>query len=423
MLHDLSPSSPLDGLLPRYAALREIGHGEYGIVYLTRRADGGFYAVKVVRRPAEGDTRPYERELCGVRAIARLPRIEGLVRIHDVGEAPDGSAFAYAMDLADPELDGPGPEEKGYRPQTLASVVAAEVALPLRQCLDIGIRIASVLAQLQRRHIVHRDIKPGNIVFVRGQAVLADVGLAIDDRDAASIVGTPGYAPPERRGSAAGDVFGLGKTLYRISTGRLPEEEGLPPCVEADIDAPFFWKWMVILSKATARDPSRRYRSAKGLLRELRRLRRLRSRPLRIALWTTAVAATLVILLPALWHMSYMRAWVTQDDWTKTQLRIPFPYSLARPFLVPKNVPEPEYVRAWKAFENQQPDPEPEHPFIQEAVDKSLPDPGREVIEDFDHANKQMKELLEADAEGKVIWDWSSPEADEYLRKRREKEN
>ena len=395
----------LDIVLPQYSLVREIGRGEYGVVHLARRDDGGFYAVKIVRRPTEGDTRPYERELRGVQTVQRLPPLEGLVRIHDVAEAPDGSAFAYAMDLADPELDGPGPEKEGYRPQTLASVVAAEVALPLRQCLDIGIRIASVLAQLQRRHIIHRDIKPGNIVFVRGRAALADVGLAIDDRDAASIVGTPGYAPPERRGSPTGDVFGLGKTLWRISTGRLPEEEGLPPCVEADIDAPFFWKWMVILSKATARDPARRYRSAKGLLRDLRRLRRLRSRPLRVAIWTAAVAASLVILLPALWNMSFFHAWLTQDDWMKTQMQLPFPYSLASPFLVPKNVPMPEY---W---------------FVGEARDKSLPDPEAEVVEEFRRSNKQMEEFLEDAEKGKVIWDLSSPEADEYFRKRREQEN
>ncbi len=395
MHSDNPPSSPLGGLLPRYTVLREIGRGEYGVVHLARRDDGGFYAVKIVQRPAEGDTRPYERELRGVLTVKRLPPLEGLVRIYDVAEAPDGSAFAYAMDLADPELDGPGPEEAGYRPRTLASVVAAEVALPLRECLDIGIRIASVLVQLQRRHLVHRDVKPGNIVFVRGRAVLADVGLAIDERDAASIVGTPGYAPPERRGSSAGDVFGLGKTLYRISTGRLPEEEGLPPCVEADIDAPFFWKWMVILSKATARDPARRYRSAKGLLRDLKRLRRLRSRPLRVAIWTAAVAASLVILLPALWNMSYMRAWVTQDDWTKTQLSLPFPYSLARPLLVPKNVPSSPFQNVFPDEESSD-NPEPEHSFIREAIDTSLPDPETEVIEEFRRSNRQMEEFLKS---------------------------
>lgn len=401
MPFSLSPSSPLVGLLPRYTALREIGRGEYGVVYLARRDDGGFYAVKVVQRPAEGDIRPYERELRGVRTVRRLPPLDGLVHIHDLDEAPDGTAFAYAMDLADPELDGPGPDEEGYRPSTLASVVAAEVALPLRECLDIGIRIASVLAQLQHRHIVHRDIKPGNVIFVRGRAVLADVGLAVDDRDAASIVGTPGYAPPERRGSAAGDVFGLGKTLYRISTGRLPDEEGLPPCVEADIDAPFFWKWMVILSKATSRDPARRYRSAKGLLRDLRRLRRLRSRPLRIALWTAAVAASLVILLPALWHMSFFHAWLTQDDWMKTQMRLPFPYSLASPFLVPKNVPKPDWWVSMEDFELNSPsdddnddDPETEHSFVRKAADQSLPDPETELIKNFQRANKQMEEFL-----------------------------
>ena len=335
-------------LLPQYQRVREIGHGEYGVVYLAKRL-GAYYALKVVRLPDKDDAaraEAYARELRGVRLVMDLPPIEGLVRIHNLAERPDGSEFAYAMDLADPESEEIGSFDDYYRPRTLASVIDAEIALPLDECLDIGIRIASVLAALQRLHIIHRDIKPGNIIFVRGKAILADIGLAIDVRDAASIVGTPGYAPPERLGSPAGDVFGLGKTLYRISTGRQPSEEGLPPCTEADIDAPYFWKWMTILSKATSRDPARRYRSAKGLLRDLRRLRSRVSRPRRLARYiivTVCAAGLLSVIVPALWNLNHFRLVINTQEYYLDRLEFPFPYNFVRKFLVSENAPPYPY--------------------------------------------------------------------------------
>ena len=335
-------------LLPQYRREREIGRGEYGVVYLAKYL-GTYYALKVVRHPGNADAShadAYARELRGVRLVMGLPKIDGLVRIHDFAQKSDGSEFAYVMDLADPEREEVGPFDDNYRPRTLASVIDAEIALPLNECLDIGIRIASVLVALQRLHVIHRDIKPGNILFVRGKAVLADIGLAIDVRDATSIVGTPGYAPPERQGSPAGDVFGLGKTLYRISTGRQPSEEGLPPCTEADIDAPYFWKWMTILSKATSRDPARRYRSAKGLLRDLRRLRFLASpakRPVRRALMAIGIVIFITVIIPALWHQSVFYAWLSMPpNCGKEHIILPFPYSLVKPlFLRHLDSPQP----------------------------------------------------------------------------------
>ncbi len=323
-------------LLPQYHREREIGHGEYGVVYLAKRL-GAYYALKVVRLADNADAaraEAYARELRGVRLVMGLPPIEGLVRIHDLAERPDGSEFAYAMDLADPEQEETGPFGDNFRPRTLASVIDAEIALPLNECLDIAIRIASVLVALQRRHIIHRDIKPGNIIFVRGKAVLADVGLAIDARDAASIVGTPGYAPPERQGSPAGDVFGLGKTLYRISTGRQPSEEGLPPCTEADVDSPYFWKWMTILSKATSRNPAQRYRSAKGFLRDLRRLRLLASPAKRVVRYLVAAFLIVGVILPALWELPLARACAQLSPEDLQNTILPYPYSVVKPIFM-----------------------------------------------------------------------------------------
>ncbi len=260
-------------ILGGYTRIREIGKGAYGTVFLASK-NGKLFAVKEIVCPDSGDDSACRRELRGVEAMLRIPPMDGFIRIHDLEVAPDGGSFAYAMDLADDEINATAaPDARFYRPRSLAGVVSAEIALPLRECLDIAIRMASVLQRLHDFHIIHRDIKPGNILFIRGKAVLADVGLVVDDREAASIVGTPGYVPPERQGSPAGDLYGLGKTLYRISTGRPPEETGLPPCAEADTDSPYFWQWLSILSRATAEEPIRRYRNAKAFLRDLQRLR------------------------------------------------------------------------------------------------------------------------------------------------------
>lgn len=325
-----------NALFPDCELVREIGRGAYGTVFLARK-DGEWIALKQMARTAETADR-FDRELRGVRTLMRLPPVEGLVRIRDFRVADDGHSFAYAIDLADGETDGP-PDADGYRPRSLASVIEAEIALPLAECLDIGIRVAGALAELQRHHIVHRDVKPGNILFFGGKAVLADIGLLADARETSSIVGTPGYAPPERQGSAGGDVFGLGKTLWRISTGRPPEDAGLPPCAEAEVDSPLFWQWLALLAKATARDPARRHRSAKALLKDLRRLqRRERMRRRRWLKWGTIVLV-LAFLAPWAWDLENFRAWCRMSDEFRYHSAPTGPWRLLKPFFAPRKDP------------------------------------------------------------------------------------
>ena len=298
-----------------FVPIREIGRGAHGVVHLARNpATGAFAALKVCDRP-EGDAATpaalaaWERERRGTALYAALPPHPGLVRILAFDEAPDGRSFRVAMELADPE-DAPASSTgrsfgiqhsafgiEAYRPRTLASVLQAEIALPLRDCLDLGLRLAGALEFLQSRHLAHRDVKPSNVLFVRGRPVLADVGLVADLREAKSLVGTPGYEPPEHHGTPQGDVYSLGRTLARASLGREPEEGGFVPCPEADSDAPGFWRWMQILARACALAPERRYRSAKALRKALAALAlrvRLRTRVwpvLRLALLAAALVA------------------------------------------------------------------------------------------------------------------------------------
>lgn len=263
------PESPFpDFDTAPYSALVEIGKGAYGKVYLAQ-GPSGYCALKVCSKPAEGECDSFFRELRGIEKYLSAPPIDGIVGLRDLKIAPGGGKFCYAMDLADDEVPGREILPGTYKPKTLSEVLSAEVALPLRDVLDLGIRLAGTLEKLQRRHLAHRDIKPGNILIANGKAVLADIGLMADMRDATSVVGTPGYEPPEHHGTPQGDVFSLGCTLYQALTGRTPSEFGLSPCKEAETESPSFWRLLAILHKATSDAAKSRYRSAKGLLKDL----------------------------------------------------------------------------------------------------------------------------------------------------------
>ena len=247
---------------------REIGRGAAGVVYLATAPVGRFAAVKVCLREELGNVR-YERELRGAKLYKRIPPSEGLVRLLGFGECKWG--FYTAMELADDEFGArPG---VGYRPKTLSSVIAGEKALSVKESLKIGLALAKGLVTLQRHHLLHRDIKPGNVISLHGRFVLSDPGLLVEESEAASLVGTPGYVPPENFVGAGGDVYSLGLTLKAASFGRPVEEVANGPTWEADTGSPLFLKWWRILNKATHPDVTRRYRSAKAFLNDLQSLR------------------------------------------------------------------------------------------------------------------------------------------------------
>ena len=191
---------------------------------------------------------------------------------------------------------------------TLARVIEGEKALPLKECVKLGIALAGGLATLQRHHLLHRDIKPGNVIYVGGKPVLSDPGLLIDESEAASLVGTPGYVPPEKFTDAASDIYSLGLTLKAASFGRKLEDLDKGPALEADTGVPLFPAWWRILNKATDPTQSRRYQSAKALIRDLKHLR------MRMVLMATVgsrtgriVVALSVLALIAVSTLSFMR--------------------------------------------------------------------------------------------------------------------
>lgn len=254
----------------KWTLIREIGRGASGIVYLATGVDGGLAAVRICLREELGPDR-YARELRGAKLYRGIPPGEGLVRLLELGEFEQG--FYMAMELADDEFGESPSGTPEYRPKTLARVIAGERALPVKEALEIGLALAEGLETLQRHHLLHRDVKPGNVVYVRGRPVLSDPGLLVDEAEAVSLVGTPGYVPPENFIGTGGDVYSLGLTLKAASFGRPVEELERGPMLEADTGNPLFPAWWRILNRATHSDPMRRYRSAKALRKDLLALR------------------------------------------------------------------------------------------------------------------------------------------------------
>jgi serine/threonine protein kinase len=130
--------------------------------------------------------------------------------------------------------------------RSLEQVLADYGPLPPRRAAEAGMMLLGALASAHAAGIVHRDVKPGNVLLTRdGRAVLTDFGIAAVDGDPAltqtgMVVGTPGFCAPERiRGapaSPASDLWSLGATLYAAVEGRGPfDGNGSPMAVLASI--------------------------------------------------------------------------------------------------------------------------------------------------------------------------------------------
>jgi tetratricopeptide (TPR) repeat protein len=162
-----------------------------------------------------------------------------------------------------------------YSPRTLRYDIEHHQRLPVPDCVQIGLSLATALAHLHQHGLVHRDIKPSNVIFVNGVPKLGDIGLVTEAGDTQSIVGTEGYIPPEGPGTPRADLYSLGKLLYEISTGldrrrfaELPEEMRTWP------DRGAVEELNEIVLKACAKDPARRYPSAEALRADLAILQR-----------------------------------------------------------------------------------------------------------------------------------------------------
>ncbi len=271
--------------LPDFEIVREVGKGSMGIVYEARvRATGQRIALKILPPSLTLTERALARFLREGRIMARV-RHKDIVGFLDQGQK--GRLHWFAMEF----VDGVTLEERlrvGPLPVQKACVIAAQVGRALQFAHDHG--------------VVHRDIKPGNLMLrderdgdaaESPRVAITDFGLARETgtgsmTESGAIVGTPMYMAPELvlggsgAASTLGDVYGLGACLYALVTGRPPFEgptaqSVLKAVTERDPPSPSRLRRDLpgaveaVIGKAMARNPADRYGSALELAEDLER--------------------------------------------------------------------------------------------------------------------------------------------------------
>jgi hypothetical protein len=245
----------------RYEIGEELGRGGVSVVYAAHdRQVAQSVALKLLVPSPATANQARERMRREVNAVRRLVH-PNIVAVYDFVE--DGPYGAVIMELVDGE--------------DLDRRVRRTGALPADDVARIGADVANALAAAHQRGVLHRDVKPQNILLAKdGRARLADFGSARMDGDSTitrtgAIVGTLAYMAPEvmagRRGDARADVFALGMTLFHAAAGRLPDRpsQHLPvpssPSGHSPLgiagDVPV---WLAhVIARATCADPADRY--------------------------------------------------------------------------------------------------------------------------------------------------------------------
>jgi serine/threonine protein kinase len=258
-----------------YRIEARLGQGGMGIVFrATHLGDGGVVALKVLRDELNQDE-AYKRRLAReARAAAEVDH-PNLARVLAVGEA-DGRSY-----LAVRYVEG----------RSLAERLAAEGPLAMPALLRLAAEVGAALDALHRRGLVHRDVKPSNLMLAAdGGAVLGDFGLAkgraytVLTRPG-QVLGTLDYLAPElirgQPAAPASDLYALGCVLFeciagappfagrgilRVGMAHLEEEPGDPAAARGDLPPEVSWT----VRQALAKDPGRRPPTGTALARMLR---------------------------------------------------------------------------------------------------------------------------------------------------------
>jgi serine/threonine-protein kinase len=306
----------------------ELGHGAMGVTYLAidkvlhRRV-----ALKVIEVPAAARSSQAMRErfLREARAAAALrhPNVAGVFQF---GASPDASHCYYAMEVVEGE--------------TLEARVRRDGPLNAKSALEIAIQITRALMAAAAHGLIHRDLKPGNIMLTRGDTHTAepevkviDFGLAKAIADAGGetdlthgeFVGTPNFASPEQFGSgpvdARSDIYSLGATLWFALTGLAPHSgstieeirdrqtrDDLPveQLVARKVPEPI----IKLLRCTLAVDPARRPASARELMEALESCRRKLSHGIGVYK-IAALIAIVAIVAAALFVIGLNRGEIT----------------------------------------------------------------------------------------------------------------
>jgi serine/threonine-protein kinase len=268
--------------LGRYEIVRELGKGAMGIVYLAKDPlIGRLVALKTIRPSAHADdedTREFQARFVREAQAAGILNHPSIVTVHDIGvDEPTGVSF-IAMEY----VEG----------QNLKEILAAGRPLSFEQAADIIAQVAEGLDFAHAKGIVHRDVKPANIILLEGnRAKITDFGIAKITSGAANLtttgqfLGTPNYMAPEQiKGTPVdgrSDIFSLGICLYECLTHRKPfggdsltsisykiVHEPFPPLHEANPTIPE--GFADVVTHCLAKDPVKRYQRGKDMSNALR---------------------------------------------------------------------------------------------------------------------------------------------------------
>lgn len=275
-----NPGRPISMLMDfgDYELLEQIGRGGQGVVFRARQKSlNRTVALKVIGLGQWATEAHLKRFRLEAEAAARLEH-PGIVPIHEVGER-DGSCYFSMKFVEGGQLDEVGKREP----------------MPIRRAVELMAKVARIVHYAHEHGILHRDIKPGNILLdAKGEPHLTDFGLArlVESESSVThtldVLGTPSYMAPEQAvGNNAAiskvtDVYGLGAVLYQLLTGQPPFAGGttyetikllldteprqprlLNPKVDRDLST--------ICLKCLEKDPKRRYSSALALAEDLER--------------------------------------------------------------------------------------------------------------------------------------------------------
>ena len=269
--------------IPGFKLLKRLGRGSMGTVYKARQLNlDRIVALKVLASFLSENTAYVRRFVKEARLAGKLNH-PNIVQGFDAGEV-DGTQY-FAMEF----VDGP----------TLLTLLNRGGAMDQDRAIRIGIQVARALDHASRQGLVHRDVKPDNIMIAPGGlAKLCDLGLAKDvsrgsgSTERGTTLGTPNYISPEQaKGSSEvdirSDLYSLGATLYHIVAGRRPFEGpnpsvimvkhiNEPPAPPRDLVPDLDGELQRIILRCLAKSPQDRYQTPAELLADLENLAAVR---------------------------------------------------------------------------------------------------------------------------------------------------